>query len=158
MVLEVASFGTISTFFKNLKPSRSKREIANHFGLDISTFESWFHTMAYIRNACAHHARMWNKLISIRPQIPRSPLKQWLKSPRIDNRRIYFILSSILYLLQTVNPHSRFKKNLFKLFKKYPTVDISAMGFPADFRNEKLWIVDNQSFNLFFWIKNLFSF
>ena len=61
MTLEVASFGTISTMYKNLKSSPAKRKIASHFGLNDSTFESWFHNMSYIRNACAHHARIWNK-------------------------------------------------------------------------------------------------
>ena len=56
------------------------------------------------------------------------------------NNRAYFILSMISYLLQTVNPKNSFGSRLMKLLSKYPNVDPSAMGFPAAWKNEPLWI------------------
>jgi abortive infection bacteriophage resistance protein len=164
MILEIASFGTISKLYKNLKPNPSKREIANHFGLDESTFESWFHTMTYIRNACAHHARIWNKQISIRPQIPRTTTKLWLRSGTINNQRIYFVLSSILFLLQTVDDKNVFTKRLFMLLIRFPNTDLSAMGFPLNWKEEPLWKISRWRFLLFthpifrHLIGNVFSF
>ncbi|MDR6966587.1 abortive infection bacteriophage resistance protein [Flavobacterium arsenatis] len=40
MLLELTSFGTLSSLFSNLKPTRTKRNIANYFGLDENTFAS----------------------------------------------------------------------------------------------------------------------
>ena len=78
MLLEIASFGTLSKLFANLRPGRDKRAISQHFGLDENTFESWVHALVYIRNICAHHARLWNKKFHIYPAIPTSSSKQWL--------------------------------------------------------------------------------
>jgi hypothetical protein len=45
----------------------------------------------------------------------------------------------ILYLGQTINPVSSFKKKLFILHKNYPNTDLFAMGFPPDWESELLW-------------------
>ncbi|WP_438590204.1 Abi family protein [Duncaniella muris] len=29
------------------------------------TFNSWLHTINYVRNICAHHARLWNRDFNI---------------------------------------------------------------------------------------------
>jgi abortive infection bacteriophage resistance protein len=55
------------------------------------------------------------------------------------NNRMFYALSMIIYLLNTVNPNHNFKRKLENLFLKYPNVDRAAMGFPADWRNEPLW-------------------
>lgn len=45
----------------------------------------------------------------------------------------------VRYMLQTINPNSSFTARLKKLLNDYPTVDIKAMGFPANWENEPLW-------------------
>lgn len=150
MILEISSFGNLSNFFKNLKPGRDKRNIANYFGLDDSTFESWLHSFTYVRNVCAHHSRFWNKRMSIQPQIPHSPSRPFititsLPNPNPSGRpwrindRTYFILSMIIYLLGVINPKHTFKKRLDKLLHKYPMIDKKAMGFPVGWENEPIW-------------------
>lgn len=139
MLLEITSFGTLSRIYSNLKPGRSKRAIANHFGLDNTTFASWMHCFVYIRNVCAHHARLWNRGMSIRPQTPISPTKPWLTNTTISSNKTYFILSTLLYLLQTVDKKHQFIFRCKLLLKKYPNVDVAAMGFPPDWEKEPLW-------------------
>ena len=136
ITLEITSFGTISMLYQNLKSGR--RDIANSFGLDDKTFASWLHAIVYLRNICAHHSRLWNKILSIAPRIPTSPRKPWLNSsPATD--RVFIYLSMISYLLNQINPHHRFKIKLKKLLRKYPNVDITAMGFPKNWESEILW-------------------
>jgi abortive infection bacteriophage resistance protein len=139
MMFEIASFGNLSTLYQNLKPGRSKREIANQFGLDDSSFASWLHCFVYIRNVCAHHSRLWNRGMSIRPQIPRNPMKTWLNDNTVSNNRTYFILSMMLYLLQSVDEKHQFIFRFKVLLKRYPNVDVSAMGFPNKWVDEPLW-------------------
>jgi abortive infection bacteriophage resistance protein len=139
MTLEITSFGTLSLLYKNLKPSRQKREIANYFGLPDSVFETWIHSIVYLRNVCAHHTRLWNRAMSIQPQIPRAPRKQWLNNTNVTNNRTYFILSMVAYLLQTINPNNRFTIKFKALLAKYPNVDPKALGFPTNWENEPLW-------------------
>lgn len=139
MMMEITSFGAMSQLYKNLKPGREKREIAHYFGLSDSVFSTWLHSMVYLRNVCAHHTRLWNRAMSIRPQIPDAPRKTWLQNTQIQNDRTYFILSMVAYLLQTVNPHNRFIQKFKNLLHKYSNVDTKALGFPQNWDNEVLW-------------------
>lgn len=139
MIMEVTSFGTLSILYKNLKPGADKRAIANYFGLSDSVFEAWLHSIVYLRNICAHHTRLWNRAMSIRPPMPRSPKKKWLANINIRNSRTYFMLSIIKFLLQTVNPTTTFGDKLKALLSQYPNVDIRAMDFPSNWEQETLW-------------------
>jgi abortive infection bacteriophage resistance protein len=140
IAMEIISFGTLSMLYKNLKPGRDKRDIAGYFGLDDSTFESWIHSIVYLRNVSAHHNRLWNREMSIRPQKPRTPRKQWLVDTSVRNNKTYFVLSMIIYLLQTVNPRHTFRKKFDALCTRYPNVDVAAMGFPITWESEPLWV------------------
>ncbi len=48
-------------------------------------------------------------------------------------------MSILLYLLQAINPQNTFAARFRSLLGKYPNVDVSAMGFPSDWQDEKLW-------------------
>jgi abortive infection bacteriophage resistance protein len=139
ITLEITSFGTLSLLFKNLKPGKEKRDIANYFGLADTVFETWIHSLVYLRNVCAHHTRLWNRAMSIQPQMPRKTHKQWLTNKTIPNNRTYFILSMVSYLLQTINPNHQFINRFLALLSKYPNVDPKALGFPKGWEAEPLW-------------------
>ena len=153
MMLEVTSFGSLSILYENFGNNYDKRVIANYFGLDVTTFQSWLHSIVYIRNICAHHARLWNRTMRIIPSIPNSVANNWIRittNPNpIDgfptvliNNRLYYFLSIVIYFLNTINPKHTFKNRLFHLLKKYPLIDIKAMGFPNDWQTELLWNID----------------
>jgi abortive infection bacteriophage resistance protein len=139
IILEVTSFGTLSRLYRNLKPSKAKRNVAKSFALPDIVFDSWLHSLACVRNVCAHHARLWNSLIKIQPLSPRKPQHTWLIDNTICSNRTYYVLSMIIYLLNEINPKHIFKQKLKELFAKYPNVDRAAMGFPTDWQNEPLW-------------------
>jgi abortive infection bacteriophage resistance protein len=141
MTMEIISFGTLSMLYKNLKPGQDKRAIAHYFGLADSVLGTWLHSIVYLRNVCAHHTRLWNRVMSISPQIPRTPNKKWLTQVNIQNNRTYFMLCMIKYLLQTVHLNTTLTTKLKNLLAKYPNVDIKAMGFTANWDKEPLWLV-----------------
>ena len=137
MLLEISSFGSLSKIYGNLK--NGKRDISTSFGLDENTFASWIHCFVYVRNVCAHHARLWNRGMSIRPRIPLNPSLTWLSNSSINNNKTYFLLSMMLYLLQSIDTKHQFIFRLKILLKKYDNVDVAAMGFPANWKEEPLW-------------------
>ncbi|MDR3339074.1 MAG: Abi family protein [Candidatus Symbiothrix sp.] len=139
ITLEITSFGALSRLYENLKAGHVKREIAKAFGLTDHLFASWLHGLVYIRNVCAHHARIWNKLLQIQPLFPRRTQHTWLIDRNVQNNHIYYILSMMIYFLNTVNPQHTFKQKLNDLFTKYPNVDKRAMGFPVHWQDEPLW-------------------
>jgi abortive infection bacteriophage resistance protein len=140
IVLEITSFGALSRLYDFLKPGKSKKEIANLFGLPDRVFASWLHSFVYVRNVCAHHTRIWNRWLRIQPLFPKNPAGKWLLNKNIGNNRLFYTLSMILYLLNIVNPKHTFVQKLENLFLKYPNVDRTAMGFPVDWQYEPLWM------------------
>jgi len=116
-----------------------KKNIAATLGLSDTVFASWLHSIVSIRNVCAHHERLWNRKLRIQPLFPRKTKHTWLTDKNIPNNRIYYVLSMMIYFLNTVNPSHTFKQKLENLFKKYPNVDKKAMGFPKDWQTEPLW-------------------
>ena len=138
MTMEVTSFGTLSMLYKLLKPSLTKRKIANYYGVSDSVFESWLHSIVYVRNICAHHSRLWNKTLRIQPLFPRKVSGTFISAP-VRNDRLYYVLCIIQYLLRTVNPSTTFPTRLKALFAEYQHVDTAAMGFPTDWEKEVLW-------------------
>lgn len=139
MTMEITSFGSLSILYSSLKPGRDKREIAAYFGLADSVFASWLHSIVYIRNICAHHSRLWNRTLSIRPLMPKSPRMPFITTPIQGTRQTYFILSMIIYLLNTINPNHTFLTRLKTLFDQCPNIDIHAMGFPNRWAEEIPW-------------------
>jgi len=145
MMLEITSFGTLSFLYSNLKPGKVKRDIARHFGLNDKTFSSWIHSIVYLRNVCAHHSRLWNRVMSIQPVRPRNIYKTWLENDGVSNNRTYYILTIILFLMQIINPGHTIVARFKALLEKYPNVDVFAMGFPENWEIETLWsTVDNE--------------
>jgi abortive infection bacteriophage resistance protein len=139
ILLEITSFGALSRLYGNLKPGKIKREIAGAFGLPDRVFVSWLHSIVYIRNVCAHHARIWNRPMSIQPLFPRNASNVWLVNRQVGINRVFYALSMILYLLDVVNPVHTFRQKLENLFLKYPNVDKAAMGFLSGWDSEPLW-------------------
>jgi abortive infection bacteriophage resistance protein len=137
--LEISSLGQLSNLYSNLKPSQEKREIAHYFGLDDSTFASWLHTIVYIRNVCAHHARLWNRVMRILPQKPQNPKNDWIRDHQLDNKKLFFVLSMIMYLIKIINPKNTFKKKIKDLHTEYTSIDFKAMGFPDNWEAEPVW-------------------
>ena len=151
MILEVSSFGNLSNLFGNFrKGSPEARRIANYYGLNERIFGSWLHCFTYVRNLCAHHARLWNRTLNISPEVPKNPKRKFLvnsklthpsdlNNPITNNNRVYFLLSMITYLMDVINPKHRIKKKLNELTAKFPDVDLGAMGFPEGWESEDFW-------------------
>ncbi len=140
MIAEILPLGNICRIYKNLNDTGLKKKIASQFGLQPQAFESWIMTIGGLRNMCCHHSRLWNRVLPLRTSLPQKTQFFWLNSPSAVNvQRVYFRLCMIQYLLFSVSPQNTFKEKLIDLLCKYPGVDITAMGFTADWRDEPLW-------------------
>ena len=70
MVSEIISFGQLSKLYAGLN-SDDKEAIAKQYDLSHRVFGQWLHAIIYLRNICAHHSRLWNRELEIRPIRPR---------------------------------------------------------------------------------------
>lgn len=140
MCVEVMYFNQLSRICSNLKERRDIVAIAKAFGLPPTEFLSWLHTMNYVRNICAHHARLWNRDLKVTPAALKfSKTKTWISNPEtVQRSKVYYFLCMVNYLLQTVNPNTSFTERLKELIKEYHP-KLSAMGFPENWEKEKIW-------------------
>jgi abortive infection bacteriophage resistance protein len=137
--IEIFTFGQLSRHFKNLKFPSDKKMIARYFKLNYPVFESWLHSISYIRNICAHHSRLWNRSLRVRPLLPTSDSYQIFRDSGFNNTKVYAVISILKYLLDVVHPANSFKQKLKNLIDKYPIVKISKMGFTDNWDRLKLW-------------------
>lgn len=91
---ELLTIGNVNAIYRNIKQNRIRKRIAKRFALPINVFESWLTVIAVTRNACGHHARVWNKQNAIQPAIPNSHVGAWITLPT-DSMRAYFDLCII---------------------------------------------------------------
>lgn len=142
MGVEIMYFNHLSRICTGLKNRVDVSGISQYFDLPPQIFCSWLHTINYVRNLCAHHARLWNRELNIVPEkLHFAKHKQWISNPETVQRgKLYYFLCMINFLLQTANPTSTFKIRLAELLEEYKCiVNIGNMGFSENWKEETIW-------------------
>jgi len=131
MVTEITSFGQISIFYSYLK-KEDRQSIANkNYRIDEQVLTSWLHTLVYIRNICAHHSRLWNRILSIEPKIPKK-LTAW---ESVSNKKLFCVFLILKRLLLMPAKWNRWIENYKELTTAYPDTDTNYMGFPDNWED-----------------------
>ncbi len=142
--LEVLTLGTLSKLYSNIKHQLpEKNKIAADFGLNNQKYlVSWLLTITVIRNIIAHHGRLWNRGIINKYDWPpslKNPLLTYIPNNH-QRRKIFPILSAIIYLNNEISPGHHIKQELLDLFTEFPNTQLNRMGFPANWQNEPIWM------------------
>ena len=141
MVTEVMTLGSILTFFRN-SPNKVKGAVAGEFGVPHKVFESWLLSLNTIRNIVAHHARLWNRVLGLKPIIPRiSDYPDWHTPVKVENKRVFAILTICRHCLREIAPQSNWMEYLEDLLEDFPTIPTSYMGIPANWKECLIWRV-----------------
>lgn len=72
-VAEILSFGGLSKMYSGMI-SKDQKAIACRYRIQPGDLESWLHHLVYVRNLCAHHSRVWDRIWSIKPRLPSAAL------------------------------------------------------------------------------------
>lgn len=139
MITEVLSFGNLNYIYSNIASNKLMKGIANYFGLKPQVFTSWLTVLANLRNMCCHHARIWNRDFMLNPAEPRKTSNAWIDTSQIDKKRIFYRLCIIRYFLSSVSPKNNFNEKIVDLLARFPSIDITAMGFCRNWADEELW-------------------
>jgi len=143
IAVEVMSFGAISQMFKGmLRPDQ--KAIAHRYGRQPNDLASWLHHMVYVRNLCAHHARLWDRIWSIKPDLPAG--KAWSPPLLHSNNRLFatlLILSSMLSKCPTMSAFTTsWHKRVEDLLANPPMLPNTAalMGLTIDWKTHPCWV------------------
>jgi abortive infection bacteriophage resistance protein len=98
-------------------------------------------TITLIRNIIAHHGRLWNRVIINKYDWPNKTMQPILSyvPNNYQRRKIFPILSAILYLNNQISLGHHIKTELFELFKQFSQVPMYKMGFPENWQNQPIW-------------------
>jgi abortive infection bacteriophage resistance protein len=133
MVFEAISFGPISQIFKHLAHPEYN-DLCKKFGVPHQILSSWFHSVSYVRNICAHHSRLWNRICTIKPTVANT-----YRSEFPSNDRVYAQLLVMQILIKKIWASNHWAEKLDTLISEHPAVPISDMGFPSDWKNRPVW-------------------
>ena len=136
---ETMTFGSMFTLFA-MSEKKVQKNVARKYGIAGPVLYSWLKTLNYVRNICAHHARLWNRELAIKPTVPdvkNGP--EWHRPQSIDTNRMFVVLTILRFLLHRVAPQSAWRDRLFAQFDRFPDVPLASMGMDAGWRQHTLW-------------------
>jgi abortive infection bacteriophage resistance protein len=133
MVFETISFGTISRIFEWLYKSETGA-VCTPLRVNHDTLSSWIHAISYVRNLCAHHKRVWNKTLTIKPAIARKHKEKFQ-----GNNKIYGVMVVVQILLDQVAPDNTWAERFRDLMEEHPNIPLANMGIPEDWKTKPFW-------------------
>lgn len=139
MACELMTCESILQFACAVEPAILKASAAD-FSFPDQQLRSWTKSIFSLRNACAHHARVWNKIFGLAPSLPsKNKNPKWHTVPSFTNNRIGILLTIAYFWLQQIGSAEHWKRQLFSLFHSYPNIPTQMMGLPENWQNHPLW-------------------
>jgi abortive infection bacteriophage resistance protein len=142
-IFETSSLGTLSKFFDNMDaPLPCRSRIADFWGFSrhsAKVLARWFHHLNLVRNICAHHGRLYNRIIKVTPLFPSKPSGAWVRNWP-DPNRVYASLCIIIKLLEYSSPEYKLVPRLKPLLARLRPAQFPSLGFPPDWESQPLFI------------------
>ena|SRR6056297_912623 len=144
-IMEIASMGTLSKFYKLLKHNLpSKSAVANGMGLNLhKELSSWLESITYVRNMVAHHSRLYSRDMVKRPIVAlKNPQGIWLNQPLdgVQQKKVFPIISCMVFLCNKVTPGHHIKAKIKELILTSPSIPEYKWGFLNHWEEQDLWI------------------
>jgi abortive infection bacteriophage resistance protein len=140
MIMEVMSFGKISMIYNSILNTEDRRHVSSYLKTHDNILTSWLHCLTYIRNLCAHHAKILDRVLTIKPAMPSRKKNRFLEDvDELDVTKIYAVLCLIQYLHLTIKPNSDFKENVIALLDNNKYIKLSTLGFTTNWKQESIW-------------------
>lgn len=147
-VTELMTFGELSRWFAATKDHKIKSAVAKDLGLPSrEVLEGTLQLLAYIRNICAHHGRLWNRhTVKRLPYIKRFQQDLVIVSVQTEKglqnqpaNQIYNALVALTHMLRHQSADTTFPARLAELITSRSPADQRAMGFPDDWEERPCW-------------------
>ena len=142
-VTEVMSFGGLSRMVAAMhKADRDK--IATEYGVPARVLSSITHHFAYVRNLCAHHSRLWDRVWSIKSDLPHHPV--WQNANFVSNQRLFstlLLMRKMMFRSSQINSLAdQWRDRVTTLLLAPPAVasPSTLMGLPINWQQHPVWL------------------
>lgn len=126
--VEVMTMGQISNWYSNIKERKYRQKISKYYGLDEKILCSFLHHLTTVRNAAAHHSRVWNKRFTVDFVLPNNPQGLTNKFNPLSKKYIYNTLVMCEYLMDIISDNNHWKQRLDKLIQQH-NINKKRMGY-----------------------------
>ncbi|MDR1295593.1 MAG: Abi family protein [Bifidobacteriaceae bacterium] len=104
VAIEQFSFGAVSKLAQYVADRGPRDDVAASFGEQKGPFASTIHSLAVLRNKCAHHAQIWHRHLVVQTPIVK---KQQRNEPAFDPQGLYPAVLAMKRLLPRVPDGTR---------------------------------------------------
>lgn len=130
MVAETFSMGTLNYIFHHID-FKYRNNIMQELGFQLDykfmSTNNWLYALNVVRNICAHHSRLFNRVFRISPT-KHSRVIEFSAS----NTTFYYIAMIIDYYSKILSNDILFENEIISLLSSHPTIDKTKMGFPKN--------------------------
>jgi len=143
IAMEVMSFGALSQMVKGMDKSDQKA-IGRRYGLQAHVLRKLTHHLTYVRNLCAHHSRLWDRVWAIKPELPAG--KNWSVPLLPGNNKLFCTLLLLRQVMKGIPAVATFAAEWKKRVEAHiatppATMDpLNRMGLTADWNQHPVWL------------------
>lgn len=140
VAVQILDFGALSHLFEML-PMDIQTKIAGKYGLSNGKYLiQWLRSLSQVRNASAHHERLWNSHIKDHASVP----PQLSEINQTDQYQIFRYFCLMRFFLKQLCPHSHWHVRFREHLHSFPEprngiVTLHNMGVIAGWEDWKLW-------------------
>ncbi len=143
VISECVTLGIWSRLYTALRDPNDRKAIARRFGVQQpEVFESWLHTVTYLRNVVAHHGQVFGVTLRISPANYKGKRVNGVATGLDlgpNNRSLHAGAKVIHYLLSQTGLPQTFKQDLVQLLAAYPGDFALTAGFQNGWAIEPGW-------------------
>lgn len=138
--VELLGWGSLTRLY-GFAPRDVQNAVADECGLSAPQLTSWLKSLNIIRNICAHHGRLYNRVHALSPKLPPVGRYSDLDAVATDWSRTFGQLTMIQFLLERLRiGRPTFLPTVLMTFPSVQAVPITHMGASTDWANESpLW-------------------
>lgn len=116
--VEAFSFGAVSKIYRLSRNEDVRYQVAKSFGLDPSRTESALRALVVLRNTCAHHGRLWNRVPTIPLQVP-NVLKTDADSS-VYRQTVWGLIVTLVWLVDPIRGDRSFSTEVWAHLDRHP--------------------------------------
>ena len=137
--VEIMDWGLLSHLYR-LSPPPVRDIISGSMRLTAAQLGSWIKALIMVRNYSTHHARMFNRVYTVKPKFPPLDKVPELSSAKAAFNRCFCQLTLIQYLLAELNVGNlHLLPEVLVSFPCVSHISISHMGVPRGWKDLVLW-------------------
>jgi abortive infection bacteriophage resistance protein len=137
IAVEFLDFGALCRLYRLLEKS-DQNVIAAHMGVKGGALlRRWLRDLNYLRNVCAHHSRLWNRVLTYQSgKFNRNQVDADLQHAAdwAVRDKVYVLAAILSYLVRHIDPASTWHLDFRTHVRKFPDVPDKSpeadMGFP----------------------------